>query len=123
MTIGQKFLHFLHNRVFRAVFLVFCLILAVGVVRSVITIWQKQAIVGERLSVLRAEEAKNTALMNQLREATSSAFIEKTAREKLGLVKPGETVVIMNKSQNVNSNDQATPQVLPSWKQWWGLFF
>ena len=123
MTIGQKFLRFLQNRVFRAAGLVFCLILAVGVVRSVVTIWQKRGIVAQRQAVLRAEEAKKAALLEQLQEATSSAFIEKAAREKLGLVKPGETVVIMDQTQASGSGNQGIFQDLPSWKQWWGLFF
>lgn len=122
MTIGQKFLRFLHHRVFRAVFLAFCLLLAVGVIRSVVAVWQKRGIVEDRQAVLQAEEAKNAELLNQLQEATSSAFIEKTAREKLGLVKPGETVVIMNQVPNVGAGTLNT-LLVPSWKQWWGLFF
>jgi cell division protein FtsB len=123
MTIGQKFLRFLHNRVFRGVFLAFCVILAIGVIRSVVTIWQKQGIVAERQRVLQVEEAKNAKLVQELQEATSSAFIEKIAREKLGLVKPGETVVIMNQVPNAGSGESGLPSPLPSWKQWWGLFF
>lgn len=37
---------------------------------------------------------KNAALREELRMVQSDAYIEKTAREKLGLVKPGETRVV-----------------------------
>jgi len=124
MTVGQKFLRFLQNRVFRAVVLVLCLILVAGVVRSVVSIYEKRGIVAERQQVLVAEEAKHDALMRQLQEATGSAFIERTAREKLGLVKPGEQVVILDQSK-LPSTDISTggPPPPPPWKQWWELFF
>jgi len=37
---------------------------------------------------------KNTNLRQELQAVQSDAYIEKTAREKLGLVKPGETRVL-----------------------------
>ncbi len=37
---------------------------------------------------------KNAALHNELQQVQSDSFVEKTAREKLGLVKPGETRVV-----------------------------
>ena len=39
-------------------------------------------------------QQKNASLREELRLAQSDAYIEKTAREKIGLVKPGETRVI-----------------------------
>jgi len=37
---------------------------------------------------------KNAALHDELQQVQSDSFVEKTAREKLGLVKPGETRVV-----------------------------
>lgn len=39
-------------------------------------------------------QQKNAALREELHLVQSNAYIEKTAREKLGLVKPGETRVV-----------------------------
>jgi cell division protein FtsB len=39
-------------------------------------------------------QQKNAVLRDELRLAQSDAYIEKTAREKIGLVKPGETRVV-----------------------------
>ncbi len=123
MTVGQKVLLFFQkNRVFRAFFLLLCVMLAIGVVRSVSSLVQKQGIVAERKSVLEAEETKKRELQEKLREATSAGFIERAAREKLGLVREGETIVIMDKSQGASSAGQPSQDV-PSWKQWWKLFF
>ncbi|MFX4263548.1 FtsB family cell division protein [Pelotomaculum propionicicum] len=39
-------------------------------------------------------QQKNAALREELRLAQSDAYIEKTAREKIGLIKPGETRIV-----------------------------
>lgn len=115
-------LKFVQTRLFRLTFLCVCILLAIGIMRSVVTIWQKQGIVAERRAVLEAEQSKHAQLEAKLREATGAAFIERQAREKLGLVKEGETVVIMDKSSGASRSAEAT-EILPLWKQWWKLFF
>jgi len=104
---------------------ILCVAIGIGVVRSVYTLSKKKGIVAERQRVLRELTAKNEELHQQLEEATSPAFIEQAARDKLGLVREGETVVIMDKSNPPAGglNDQERSQELPSWKQWWSLFF
>lgn len=91
--------------------------------RSVYTLSQKKGILSERQQVLSQLQVKQAQLQQKLNEATSPAFIEQAARDKLGLVKPGETVVIMDKTQNAALGTQEHGIDLPSWKQWWKLFF
>jgi len=121
MTLGQKVLRFFQTRVVQVAILLISILIVVGIIRSVITITQKRGIVAERKAVLEAEETKHTDLERKLREATSSAFVERVAREKLGLVREGESVVIMNKQGT--SSAAPKPQNIFSWKQWWQLFF
>jgi cell division protein DivIC len=118
------------RKLVRLAVLVICIVLGVGIVRSVYTLSQKKGIIAERQQVLTDLTAKNRQLQENLLEATSPAFIEQAARDKLGLVREGETVVILDKSQITNlpagkagPNDQERPRELPSWKQWWSLFF
>jgi len=97
---------------------------SVGLVRSIIGHWQKRTIVTDRQEAYRLEQARNQELTRKLEEATSSAFVEKQAREKLGLVKPGDTIVLLDTSQNPELNDQInTDDGIPNWKKWWKLFF
>jgi cell division protein FtsB len=103
--------------------LVVCVVVGVGILRSVYTLSQKRGILGERQRVLSELTAKNRQLHEDLRIATNPAFIEQAARDKLGLVREGEIVVIMDKTSVANSDSQNNPQELPSWKQWWSLFF
>lgn len=99
------------------------LVLIVGLSRSIVDHWQKGGIISERQQALEREEARNRELQAKLEEATSSAFIEKEAREKLGLVKEGDTVVLIDRTENSELNDQAKTEDLPNWKKWWKLFF
>jgi cell division protein DivIC len=111
------------NKLVRAVILITLVTMGIGIIRSVYTLSQKKGIIAERQSVLRGLITQNSQLQEQLREATSPAFIEQAARDKLGLVRTGETVVIMDKSQILNPDSQKNLQELPPWKQWWSLFF
>lgn len=99
------------------------LAVSVGLARSIVDHWQKRTVVSERQEALRLEEARNRELVVKLEEATSAAFIEKEAREKLGLVKEGDTIVLLDKSQAPNLNNQTNTENLPNWKKWWKLFF
>ena len=112
------------RKLVRAAVLIICIAIAAGILRSVYTLSQKKGIIAERQQVLHELTDKKRQLQEELREATSPAFIERVTRDKLGLVREGETVVILDKSQITNHNDQTKQkQDIPSWKQWWELFF
>ena len=113
------------RKLVRAAVLFICIAIAAGILRSAYTLSQKKGIIAERQQALRELTEKNRKLQQELKQATSPAFIEQAARDKLGLVREGETVVIMDKSNPSAGglNDQERSQELPSWKQWWGLFF
>ena len=96
---------------------------SIGLVRSIVNHWQKGSVVSERQEALEAEQKRNRDLTVKFAEATSAAFIEKEAREKLGLVREGDTVVLLDTSQNPQLNGQAKPDDIPNWKKWWRLFF
>jgi cell division protein DivIC len=47
---------------------------------------------------ITAIKSRNEAIREQIEEMQSDAYIEKVAREKLGLIRPGETVYIPMRS-------------------------
>jgi cell division protein FtsB len=98
--------------------------LAIGLTRSIFNHWHKRTVVDERQEALKREEARHAELIDKLEEATSSAFIEKEAREKLGLVREGETIVLLDTSSAPGSTDESlSKDTTPTWKKWWKLFF
>jgi len=112
--------------VFRLVVTLVSILLAVGLSRSTWVLWGKRDIVREREEVLGKLKADNEVLRSRLAEAESTAFVERVAREQLGLVREGEKVVILPTSRIRYPNDQVkheAEEVLPNWKKWWKLFF
>ena len=101
------------------------LILSIGVtVRLGGNVWRLIR-AGERgkraQSEVAAAEVENKQLQQKLEEVKSDDFVEREAREKLGLGKLGEVVVIVPsppnlKSQATNSNTEA------NWRKWWELY-
>ncbi len=101
------------------------LFIIIGMAQSIISDLQRNDIVAERQSTLAQEEKRNEALKDELRVATSSSFIEKQARDKLGLAKPEDTIVLMVTPGDLPSTDWngASDANLTPWQRWWKLFF
>lgn len=85
---------------------------------------------GERLTQevesLYKLEAKNKELKKRLEEIKSVSFIEEQLRDKLGLAKKGETVVIIpqQKIREVLGASKSAKEIrLPNWLGWWKVFF
>jgi cell division protein DivIC len=73
-----------------------------------------------KLDRLRAE---NQDLLRENAEARDPSFIEREARERLGLVKPGEVVVILpEKEAAAGATEEPAAPARPIWQQWLGLF-
>ncbi len=85
---------------------------------------------GERLTdaadaVVKMEN-KNKELKKELADSRSPQFIEEKARNKLGLGKVGETIVIIpdEKIKQVLGATQSAQEVrLPNWLGWLRVFF
>ena len=73
--------------------------------------------------VLKLE--KETELLAQKKELFQSQdFIEQEARNKLNMVKEGETVVILppNVKEVLGEKENQKSEPLPNWRQWLNLF-
>lgn len=98
----QKKKTFKKRRWGRNIFLsIFLIILALAITTFLITsnlkISQKRSGLNSQISRLKKEieilEEKNQKLKSTISESQTEGFLEKEAREKLGLKKPGEEVV------------------------------
>jgi cell division protein FtsB len=112
------------HSIVRLLIIVFCAFISLGTIRSLWNTWHNGEQIGERRSVLKSEQEKHGKLSSQLSEATSSAFVEREARNKLGLVRDGETVILMGTPAVGDDQLQNVPHVSYSrWQLWWRLFF
>lgn len=80
--------------------------------------------VGRLREELAAAQRRNEGLKNDLAEKEGLAFVEKEAREKLGMVKAGEKVVVIPKEGGAVSSvgiTNVTPRVY-YWREWLRVF-
>ena len=69
-----------------------------------LTIWDLNSQIEAEIQRKEQLEAYEKELQNNLKQVQSGEYIERLAREELGLVKPGETLVITQKSsENINN--------------------
>lgn len=96
--------------------------------RSVVDLWERRKIVKEEEKRLVQIEKRHQELMEKLKTVQTPSFVEKEARERLGMAKEGDTVIIMDASglppdERIGILSQDQPGDMPNWKRWWGLFF
>ncbi len=101
------------------------LISTVKNVNRVINIRKQVEVERERVEKMQAENVK---LQAQIAEAQGSDFIDKQIRNKLGLTKEGETIVILPDESILKSlapalviDEETLPD--PNWLKWKKLFF
>ncbi len=87
---------------------------------SILTLRQNSHIVTDLKQQEEAEKRKKQLLKQQLYFVNTPQFIENEAREKLGMVKPGEHIVLTPPRE---SRQKIVLDTTPNWKKWWNLFF
>jgi len=115
------------SKIISGLLTLFGLYLIVSFSRSIFDLYQKsKEIEKERLKV-EALKIKNEELKKQLEYVRSQEFLEKEAREKLGLVREGEVVVILPENfKEAIGNDYSQTEKdkeVPNWEKWWKVFF
>lgn len=113
-------------RIIRLLIIVVSAVLVVNLSRSIWDLWRRRDILGERQAVLKRLEAEQARLQKEFEYAQSPEFIEQEARNRLGLAREGETVVLMpnDKLPMINgATEEKIQENVPNWKRWWKLFF
>ena len=82
-------------------------------------LWQSGKRIEEKKEELSLIEEKNRVLKETLEKVQSTEFIEKEAREKLGMSKEGERVIVMPPILDNQINIYGENE--PSWRKWWRL--
>ena len=71
---------------------------------------------------LAEEQRKNQFLKERLFYVKTNQFVEEEAREKLGMSRPGEYIVIAPTSAPLN-REKIEIDTKPNWRRWLELFF
>lgn len=93
-------------------------------ISSIYTLWHKQDVLTNAQKQLQQEKQENTKLKQQLVQVNSPEFVEKEARDKLLMVKPGESEVLIDQnllkaSESASRNEEEKTY----WQQWFEIFF
>ncbi|MBI2598830.1 septum formation initiator family protein [Candidatus Curtissbacteria bacterium] len=99
------------------------ILLAVNSARRIMTFRTTAAKVTEAQRQLDEIRRENEALARELEYKKSDEFAEAEIRNKLGLAKPGETVVVLPKDDERRTTNDERKIESPNWQKWWNLFF
>lgn len=100
--------------------------LIISLSKSLIDAWGREKRIEEAQKTLSAEKKKFEELTLKKKEVESQEFVEKQAREKLLLTKPGESEVIIDDRLLKALEGTKSAETLdnrPNWQKWWDLFF
>lgn len=107
----------------KLIILIVSLIAIVSLSGSIWDAWRRGGALGERQRALAEVEAENKALKTKLEEVQTPGFIEREARNKLGMTREGETVIVIPQGESSVVSHQSSDGQLSNWKLWVGLFY
>ena len=101
------------------------IVVAYNLINQIISTLSVSDRLGQALESVHQAEIKNKELKKKLSEIKSPEFIEEQARDKLGLAKPGETVVIIpdEKIKEILGATSSSEPKFPNWLGWFKVFF
>lgn len=109
------------------------LMIIVNLFSSSRSLLKRKDIFLEKEKELKELEKKNLELKGKLKKVQSEEFVEKEAREKLGMGKKGEVVVILpefelrgsslNQNQFGSGQGSEVEEEIANWRKWYNLFF
>lgn len=102
------------------IFIVILLVVIKNIIGSILSLRQNSHIVTTIQQQEKNEKQKKEFLKQQLYYVNTNEFIENEAREKLGMAKEGEFIIL-----EPPSPPPVQPVVIentPNWKKWWEKF-
>lgn len=108
--------------VFLAVVVV-SLILVFSSTRRILDLRTTSQKVDELSQYLEDLKSQNEQLRRELEYKKSERFLEEEIRNKLGLVKPGEEVVLLPLEEAQNQETRIKKKEEQNYIKWWKLFF
>lgn len=111
------------SRVTRVIVLFISLGLCLTSGRTILELWQKKDIVTIRKNELARLREKNADLGRELQKTQDDSYVERVARDKLGMVKEGESIVMLSESGSVSGGERDAIGNMSTWRRWWKLFF
>jgi len=116
------------HRLIRYLVAAILLVLSLSLARNVMRLYRINRAIDDAYFALEELDKKNRDLADQIKFVRSEDYIEKQARDKLGLAKEGEIVVVLPDSETLR---KLSPRIereleneipLQNWQKWLKLF-
>lgn len=106
-------------------FIIVSLVVINNLIHSIYSLWQKKDLIVKAKQELVLKKKENADLKRKLQVAQDPQFIEREARDKLFLAKPGDNIIIIPSgvlaAGSVSKNHISDKRT--NWQKWWDLFF
>lgn len=107
--------------------LILVVVMTASIIRNINRALSINKEVDKQKAKIAKMEAENERIERELSKAQSPEFVEKEVRNKLGLVKEGETIVVLPDEETLK---KLAPQILdeedtlpdPNYRKWFKLF-
>lgn len=110
------------KRLLRWLIIIVCFYLIVTTTQAIVDLWRSGDKLTRRERELAALQAQQQELLKQKKTVESQDYMERVARNQLGLSKPGEEVIIVP-SDLLASGPVASADATPNWQKWARLLF
>lgn len=104
------------------IFVAISLVLAIKLGWGVVRLWKTGGLVEEAEKEVSDLKKENNSLQEKLVYVNSPEFVEKEARDKLGLGKEGETILVIPDQSSVQGLGVRVQENVPNWRKWWDLY-
>ncbi len=98
------------------------LVLCVSAGGTIINLWARKGVVRERERELTGLQETNKRLQDSLTDIKGEDYVERVARDKLGMVREGEMMVILP-DREPKAQKSGSDEAGPNWKKWVRLFY
>lgn len=109
---------FFRSSLFRLLVLAISLGLCVSAARTIVGLWQRRDLITNRQKDLSRIASENATLRRQLEETRTEQYVERVARDKLGLVRDGETIILLPDAETKGREDDSLVPTESNWRQW-----
>lgn len=125
MVSKLEFWSFITKRTFLIISAIAVLLITYGIVKSLTRRHELEIEITKLKADIDNYQAKNQELNRLIEYFNTNEFKEREARLRLGLQKPGETVVVIPelKSDVKNETADSNSATEPNWQKWLNYFF
>lgn len=110
------------------VYIIISLLMLVSLTRNIIKVREAKERLKEKEDRIEKIRKENEELSQKVDMFKSDEFVERQLRDKLGLAREGEMIVVLPDDETIRKfapNDEKEEEILPdsNWKKWFKLFF